>query len=440
MPFNVDHVNICRCPIRPCCPPARSPTGSASSGRPSTRTSAAACSSAIPPARTGDRCSSARRCKQLAARARSGDRSDALEVVVETQVTLLDPDGRLFYRGQDATELARFSTFERVAGLLWGGPAGAPWELDAASAAIVGPAGRGAARGRPGGRPDPSRDRGAGGGRSGALRSPAGGGAAHRRPDPGRRARRTAGRCAVKRPQRGRAAVGGAEPGGAGAAPRAAGGAGRLPDPARRPRAGRVDARSPGGGVGLGRPLSRRTGRTGTAGGRAARRLPARRRVDVGSDRRARGGLRHGGAGGRGRAARRPGSATASTAIAILARTTCSRASDRPRPTPVRLRPSRLSSRPPLRSACRRPTSTWPSPGWPTRWGWRPGRRRRSSRSPGWRACWRTRSRSIRTAYGSDRGPPTTDRPRGADGEPVALTPNQSRSRTSREVRHGTMS
>jgi citrate synthase len=76
--------------------------------------------------------------QQLATRARSGDRSDALEVVVETQVTLLDPDGRLFYRGQDAAELARFSTFERVAGLLWGGPAGAPWELDAASAAIVG--------------------------------------------------------------------------------------------------------------------------------------------------------------------------------------------------------------------------------------------------------------------------------------------------------------
>lgn len=75
--------------------------------------------------------------ERLATRARSGDRSDALEVVVETQVTLLHPDGRLYYRGQDAVELARFSTFERVAGLLWGGPAGAPWELDAPSAEAV---------------------------------------------------------------------------------------------------------------------------------------------------------------------------------------------------------------------------------------------------------------------------------------------------------------
>ena len=76
--------------------------------------------------------------ERLAVRARGGDRSDALEVVVETEVTLLDPDGRLYYRGQDAVELARFSSFERVAGLLWGGPAGAPWELDAQSAAFVG--------------------------------------------------------------------------------------------------------------------------------------------------------------------------------------------------------------------------------------------------------------------------------------------------------------
>lgn len=75
--------------------------------------------------------------ERLAIRSRGGERSDALEVVVETQVTLLHPEGRLYYRGQDAVELARFSTFERVAGLLWDGPAAAPWELDASSAQLV---------------------------------------------------------------------------------------------------------------------------------------------------------------------------------------------------------------------------------------------------------------------------------------------------------------
>jgi citrate synthase len=75
--------------------------------------------------------------ERLAVRARNSDRSDALEVVIESQVTLLDPDGRLFYRGRDAVELARFSTFERVVAQLWDGPAGAPWELDSGSAAMV---------------------------------------------------------------------------------------------------------------------------------------------------------------------------------------------------------------------------------------------------------------------------------------------------------------
>ncbi len=38
--------------------------------------------------------------------------------VLDTELTLIE-DGRLFYRGLDATELARRSTFERVAALLW---------------------------------------------------------------------------------------------------------------------------------------------------------------------------------------------------------------------------------------------------------------------------------------------------------------------------------
>src|SRR5215207_5940009 len=52
---------------------------------------------------------------RFAGRARRPGRSGALEVVVDTEVTLLDPDGRLLYRGHDATELARFRTFEQVA-------------------------------------------------------------------------------------------------------------------------------------------------------------------------------------------------------------------------------------------------------------------------------------------------------------------------------------
>src|SRR4051794_13316424 len=48
--------------------------------------------------------------ERLAAGARRPERSGALEVVVETQLTALDPAGRLFYRGRDAVELARYRT------------------------------------------------------------------------------------------------------------------------------------------------------------------------------------------------------------------------------------------------------------------------------------------------------------------------------------------
>jgi citrate synthase len=75
--------------------------------------------------------------ERLAARARRTDRSGALEVVVETELTLLDPAGRLFYRGHDAIELARFRSFEQVAALLWGGGPQAPWELPPAAAAAL---------------------------------------------------------------------------------------------------------------------------------------------------------------------------------------------------------------------------------------------------------------------------------------------------------------
>ena len=75
--------------------------------------------------------------ERLAARARRTDRSGALEVVVETELTLLDPAGRLLYRGHDAVELARHRSFERVAALLWDGEAGAPWELEPGAARAV---------------------------------------------------------------------------------------------------------------------------------------------------------------------------------------------------------------------------------------------------------------------------------------------------------------
>jgi citrate synthase len=74
---------------------------------------------------------------RLAERARRPDRSSALEVVVETELTLLDPAGRLSYRGRDAIELARFRTFEEVVALLWDGAPPAPWELDEERAAAL---------------------------------------------------------------------------------------------------------------------------------------------------------------------------------------------------------------------------------------------------------------------------------------------------------------
>jgi citrate synthase len=75
--------------------------------------------------------------ERLAARARRPDRSSALEVVVETELTLLDPAGRLSYRGRDAIELARFRSFEEVVALLWDGPPPAPWGLDDERAAAI---------------------------------------------------------------------------------------------------------------------------------------------------------------------------------------------------------------------------------------------------------------------------------------------------------------
>ncbi|HEY3772473.1 MAG TPA: citrate/2-methylcitrate synthase [Solirubrobacteraceae bacterium] len=74
---------------------------------------------------------------RLTSRARQPGRSGALEVVVDTEITHLDPAGRLSLRGRDAISLARFDTFEQVAGLLWQGDPGAPWRLSPADDALV---------------------------------------------------------------------------------------------------------------------------------------------------------------------------------------------------------------------------------------------------------------------------------------------------------------
>ncbi|HET6550076.1 MAG TPA: citrate/2-methylcitrate synthase, partial [Solirubrobacter sp.] len=58
--------------------------------------------------------------ERLAARSRRGGRAGALELVVDTELTLVDPAGALYFRGTDATALARESTYEAVAELLWG--------------------------------------------------------------------------------------------------------------------------------------------------------------------------------------------------------------------------------------------------------------------------------------------------------------------------------
>lgn len=56
-----------------------------------------------------------------AARSRVGGRAGGLEVVVETQLTLLEPEGRLSYRGWDVADAVATATFEEVASWLWTG-------------------------------------------------------------------------------------------------------------------------------------------------------------------------------------------------------------------------------------------------------------------------------------------------------------------------------
>lgn len=88
--------------------------------------------------------------EQLAARGRRGTRRARLEVLIDTELTLLDRSGRLYYRGVDVTDIATRWSFERTAEWLWGSHDGEPprwsaptaWARAASGAAGVRPADR----------------------------------------------------------------------------------------------------------------------------------------------------------------------------------------------------------------------------------------------------------------------------------------------------------
>lgn len=72
-----------------------------------------------------------------ATRSRRGGRTAGFEVVVETQLTLLEPSGHLYYRGWDVADAVREATFEEIASWLWTGEASpTPFTLDPARAVV----------------------------------------------------------------------------------------------------------------------------------------------------------------------------------------------------------------------------------------------------------------------------------------------------------------
>ena len=73
-----------------------------------------------------------------ATRSRRGGRTAGFEVVVETELTLLEPSGRLSYRGWDVGDAVAEASFEEVASWLWTGePAATPFELRVDTAAAA---------------------------------------------------------------------------------------------------------------------------------------------------------------------------------------------------------------------------------------------------------------------------------------------------------------
>ncbi len=79
--------------------------------------------------------------QRLAARTRRGGRAGSLDVVLDTELSLLEPTGSLYYRGHDAVRLARDTSYEQVAALLWSGTTPVPgqqpepWECTGAALA-----------------------------------------------------------------------------------------------------------------------------------------------------------------------------------------------------------------------------------------------------------------------------------------------------------------
>lgn len=73
-----------------------------------------------------------------ATRSRRGGRTTGFEVVVETELTLLEPSGRLSYRGWDVADAVAEASFEEVASWLWTGEATAtPFALRGETAAAA---------------------------------------------------------------------------------------------------------------------------------------------------------------------------------------------------------------------------------------------------------------------------------------------------------------
>lgn len=83
-----------------------------------------------------------RQLDHLAATSRRTTRSGRLEVLIDTQVTLLDRRGALYYRGVDVTEIAGEWSFERTAEWLWSGrdEAHPRWEAPDSWLALAGAA------------------------------------------------------------------------------------------------------------------------------------------------------------------------------------------------------------------------------------------------------------------------------------------------------------
>src|SRR4051794_28939202 len=69
----------------------------------------------------GGRASRFRRSEVDRLAGRQRGRKTGGEIVVDSGLTLIDPAGRLWYRGRDVVELARSWPYERVAEWLWSG-------------------------------------------------------------------------------------------------------------------------------------------------------------------------------------------------------------------------------------------------------------------------------------------------------------------------------